>query len=213
VLVAAFALSAFLTFAATRIIGSGFADMMGIKMPASILVNLWAPPIFIGLLLALAAVVIVMPGMRRSLRWRVPAFKEAKLAQLGSAMGLMLKHGSNLDDALGIVEQMEQGTPASPELAEWHRRLAQGRGQFAEMAAPGPAFPPLFLWLVANAGEDLAAGFGRAGDIYNARAIHRTEMFLYAALPFTVLALGAMILCQLFPIVRGFIMMLNGIGS
>jgi type II secretory pathway component PulF len=128
-------------------------------------------------------------------------------------MGLMLKHGSNLDDALGIVEQMEQGTPASPELAEWHLQLARGRGQFAEMAAPGPAFPPLFLWLVANAGEDLAAGFRRAGEIYNARAIHRTEMFLYAALPFTVLALGAMILCQLFPIVRGFIMMLNGIGS
>jgi hypothetical protein len=81
------------------------------------------------------------------------------------------------------------------------------------MAAPGPAFPPLFLWLVANAGEDLAAGFRRAGEIYNARAVHRIEMFLYAALPFTILALGAMIICQILPLVRGFIMILNGIGG
>lgn len=213
VLSAAFVLSAFLTFAASRIINSGFAEMMGVRLPPTIMVNLWAPPIVIGLLLALTLLVLLVPALRRGLRWRIPAFKEAKLAQVGSAMGLMLKQGGNLGDALDIVEQMERGTPASRELAGWHAQLAQGRGQFSEMAVPGPAFPPLFLWLVGNAGEDLAGGFRRAGEIYTARAIHRAEMFLYAALPFTILALGVMIICQIFPLIRGFITILNGIGG
>jgi type II secretory pathway component PulF len=106
---------------------------------------------------------------------------------------------------------MEQGTVASGELARWHAQLASGRGQFSEMAAPGPAFPPLFLWLVSNAGEDLGAGFRRAAEIYNARAVHRIDMVLYASLPIMILALGGMICLQIFPIVRNFIMILNGV--
>lgn len=209
----AFLLSCFLTIAGTKIIGSGFAEMMGVNLPPGILANLWAPPIVIGLLLFIAASVCVVPALRRGMRWRVPAFKEAKLAQVASAMGLMLKSGSNLGDALGLVQQMEQGTIASEELAQWRTRLANGRGQFDEMASPGRAFPPLFLWMIANAGEDLAAGFRRAAEIYSARANHRIEMFLYAALPFSILALGAMISCQIFPLLRAFTTILNGIGS
>ena len=213
VLAAAFGLSCFLTFASSHIIAAGFPEIMGIRLPPSILVNIWAPPVVIGLILVAALLILCVPPLQRSLRWRVPAFKEARLAQVASAMGLMLKNGGNLGDALTVVEKMEQGTVASAELAQWHGQLTHGHGQFSDMAAPGRAFPPLFLWLVTNAGEDLAGGFRRAGEIYDARANHRIEMFLYAALPFSILALGIMIVCQIFPLVRTFVLILNGIGS
>ena len=88
-----------------------------------------------------------------------------------------------------------------------------GRGKFSEMAVSGSAFPPLFLWLVGNAGEDLAGGFQRAADIYSARAVYRTDMFLAAALPSAILTLGAMIACQIFPVIKTFTGILNDIGS
>jgi type II secretory pathway component PulF len=213
VLCAAFILSCFLTIAFTHIVFSNFSQSMGIRFSPFIMVNLWAPPILIGILLAAFLLTWFIPALRRRLRWRVPAFKEARLAQIASAMGLMLSNGGNLGDALGLVRQMERGTIAGTELAHWQDQLAQGRGQFSELAEPGKVFPPLFRWLVANAGEDLAAGFRRAGEIYQARAIQRIEMFLYAALPFAVLALGLMICCQIVPVLQSFVSILNGIGS
>jgi type II secretory pathway component PulF len=145
VLVAAFGLSCFLTVASTQIFTSVFQEAMGVVLPPALLV-------------------VFVPALQRSLRWRVPAFKEARLAQVASAMGMILKSGGNLSDALGLVTKMEQGTVASRELSQWHSQLTHGHGQFSEMAAPGRAFPPLFLWLVTNAGEDLAGGFRRAGQ-------------------------------------------------
>jgi hypothetical protein len=71
----------------------------------------------------------------------------------------------------------------------------------------------MVLWLIANAGEDLAAGFRKTAEIYGARANQRTEMLLYAALPVSVLALGAMICFQIMPLARGFTDLLNSIGS
>jgi len=213
VLIAAFGLSCFLTFVVSRIMDSGFSEKMGISLPRGIVVGLWAPPILIGSVLALVLLVLSVPAWQRRLRWHLPALKEAKLAQVGTAMGLMLKSGGNFGDALNLVEQMEKGTVASRELARWHTQLAHGHGQFSEMAEPGPAFPPLFLWLVTNAGEDLGSGFRRAAEIYNARAIHRIDMFLYATLPLSILALGGMICLQILPILRNFIAILNGIGA
>jgi hypothetical protein len=57
----------------------------------------------------------------------------------------------------------------------------------------------MFVWLVAGAGEDMATGFQRAAQAYQARAAYRTEMLLYAALPAALLLLGLMILSQVYP--------------
>lgn len=211
VLVAAFGLSCFLTLLLSRLVGSDFLEIMGIREPAMALVAIWGPPILIGSLLALFLFALVIPAATRMFRWRLPAFREAEVAQVASAMALMLKNGGNLDDALSLVQDMERGTRASGELAEWRRHLAEGRGKFADMAASGRAFPPLFVWLVGNAGEDLAAGFQRAAEIYSARAAHRSEMFLYAVMPTAVILLGAMVVCQLFPVAKTFISMVNGV--
>jgi type II secretory pathway component PulF len=213
VLSAAFLLSCFLTLAGDKMMKSSFPVLTNAPLPKVVVVNFWAPPIFLGLALTLTLLFAVVPSCRRKLRWWLPAFKEAKLAQVAGAMGLMLKTGGNLGDALGIVRQMEHGTVAGDELADWQVRLAHGRGSFSEMAAPGRAFPPLFLWLVSNAGEDLGAGFRRAAEVYSARAVQRTEMFLYAALPLAILALGVMIACQIIPVVRSFVVILSSLSS
>jgi type II secretory pathway component PulF len=213
VLVAALGLSCFLSILASRVVNSGFPEVMGIKVPPMILANLWAPPILIGLLLATLLLILFVPAWRRGLRWHMPAFKEAKLAQVAGAMSLLLKSGGNLGDALGLVRQMEKGTAASNEMGQWQSQLAAGRGQFPEMADAGTVFPPMFLWLVSNAGEDLAAGFRRAAEIYSARANHRIEMLLYAALPFAILALGIMICCQIMPVIGTFVSIMNGIDA
>lgn len=213
VLMAAFGLSCFLTLLFSRLVGSDFFTIMELPMPPMIFVAIWGPPILIGALLVIFLLGLVIPAATRVLRWRLPAFKEAELAQVASAMALLLKNGGNLNDALGLVQQMERGTAASSEMGAWRHQLAEGRGKFAEMATPGRAFPPLFLWLVGNAGEDLAGGFQRAAEIYGARAIHRSEMFLYVATPTMVLVLGAMVACQMIPVVRTFTSLLSGIGS
>jgi type II secretory pathway component PulF len=213
ILLAAFGLSCFMTLLYHVLVGSTFFEIMSIPVPSLMMVSIWGPPILIGSLLAVALCCLLVPAAARMLRWRLPAFREAELAQVASAMALMLKTGGNLNDALGLVQQLERGTPACAELGEWRKHLAEGRGKFAELAVAGRAFPPLFLWLVGNAGEDLAAGFQRASEIYTSRAIHRSELFLYAAMPTTVLLLGAMVACQLFPVVKTFTDLLNGIGS
>jgi type II secretory pathway component PulF len=213
VLIAAFMLSCFFTVLCTTGVYTTFPEGLGMSIPPGILASLWCPPILLGLTLAIVLVILAVPSMNRSLRWRVPAFRDAKLAQVASAMRLMLAAGGNLNVSLGIAEKLEAGTPAGRELALWKSRMSDGKGKFAQMALPGRAFPPLFVWLVANSGEDLAAGFRRAAEIYGTRAIQRVEMFLFAALPFSIMALGTMIICQVLPMVHLFTSFMNSLGS
>ncbi len=93
-------------------------------------------------------------------------------------------------------------TPAGADVIRWQRRLAEGHARFADLAADSKVVPPLFAWLVSGAQEDLAEGFGRAAEIYQARANYRVEMLLYAALPVSVLFVGGMVLSQAYPLIR-----------
>jgi type II secretory pathway component PulF len=181
-------------------------------MPGA-LIGIWCAPLLLGFTVVLLFVAVTVPRVRRALRWRLPAFKEASMAQAASALALMLKSGVPLDGALGLVERLERGTPAAIEIARWRQRLAVGRGKFSEMAADGRIFPPLFVWMVGQSGEDLPAGFQRAAEIYESRAGYRAETLLYSALPCSVLALGLVILSQIQPVVAAFISFMNTIGA
>src|SRR5260221_11098429 len=66
-------------------------------------VMIWMPVGVLGLLAGSSMVGFALPPLRRWLRWHLPGFKEAALAQLASAMRLMLKGGTNLADALGLL--------------------------------------------------------------------------------------------------------------
>ncbi|HEX4342168.1 MAG TPA: type II secretion system F family protein, partial [Verrucomicrobiae bacterium] len=191
VLVSAFLISCFLCVIVESFMGPSLSFLGGTTPRVLAIVSLM-PPIFLGMVVVLATIFAAVPGARRYLRWRLPAFRESNLAQVASAMSLMLKNGVPLDDALALMEQIEHGTKAGEELAHWRRAMAEGRGKFSEMAASGKVFPPLFIWMVAQSGADLGAGFTRAADIYEKRTAYRADALLYSALPCAVLALGLM---------------------
>ena len=200
VLTGAFLLSCFIAAILSSFIWPNLIFLAGNPSTPVIAAGVWMAPVLLAIALVIAVITIALSPARRALRWRLPAFKESSLAQVASAIWLMLKNGVPLDDALALTEQMEEGTCAAVELAQWRQRLASGRGKFSEMAVPGSAFPPLFVWMIANSGEDLADGFRRASEIYQARALYRIELLLYSALPCSVLALGIMIFSQIQPV-------------
>jgi len=213
VLSAAFLLSCFLSFILGTFIWNNLVSLVGNPSLPVISAGLWMSPVFIGLALAATVIALITSPARRILRWRLPAFREASLAEVASALWLMLKNGVPLDDALALVEQLESGTGADQEIAQWRRRLAVGRGKFSDMAVPSRAFPSLFIWTVAQSGEDLTAGFQRAAELFHARAMYRSELLLYSALPCSVLALAAMIMAQIEPVFAALITFLNALGG
>ena len=186
---------------------SGLPNAVGLAL------NLWSPVAIIALLCGAVTLMIAVPKWRRELRWRFPGFKEAGLSHLASALALMLEKGCTLDQALALLQQLEAGSPAAPELAQWKARLAAGHKSFAELAAGGRIVPPLFVWLVAGSGEDWAGGFRQAARIYLDRARHRVDVLLYAALPVSVLALGLLIAAQVLPMARMFAGLMRMLGD
>ena len=85
--------------------------------------------------------------------------------------------------------------------------------KFSEVAAVNRLIPPLFVWVVASAGEDLAAGFNRAAEIYHSRAIYRTEVALFSVLPIASLFLGAVVISQAFLVISMFLPMIAMISN
>jgi type II secretory pathway component PulF len=157
-----------------------------------------------------------VPGLRGKYLWRLPAFKEATVSRIASALTLLLKNGVNLPDAIGLVAQLETSTAAAADLQRWRKNLAAGSTKFSEIAAGNRMIPPLFVWVVASAGEDLTAGFNRAAEIYHSRALYRTEVALYSVLPVASLFLGAIVLSQAFLVISMFlplIAMLNNLSG
>jgi type II secretory pathway component PulF len=156
----------------------------------------WLPSLIVGIALLAAALAATLPTWRQRWRWRLPAFRDASLWQCASATHIMLQSGCTLNQALGLLRSLEVGTPAAAELGRWQQRLADGHAQFQSIADGSQVFPPLFIWIVSNAHEQLAEGFRQAGEIYRRRAVYRIEAFLYAVLPVSVIVMGLAIFLQ-----------------
>lgn len=197
VLAGAIALSLFFLWFHHQVLTRVAEELLGQRWNPAITLLLWLPPVWLVAIGLMALGLGLWPASRRWLRWRLPAFREAHLAQLAAALHLLLARGGHLDDSLALLAELEGSSPAGRELTRWRQRLAAGAGRLEEFAAPCRTFPRLFLWLVARAGSDLAGGFRRAAELYQQRAQHRVEMLLYAALPVAVLFLGSLILIQL----------------
>ena len=218
VMFVAFLLSTVLAFAWTCVIGPSFKDVYSgtnISLPAATffafktLQTIWVFPVALGLLFLFVASVIFVPGLRGKYLWRLPAFKEATISRIASSLTLLLKNGVSLPDAIGLVEQLETSTAAASDLQQWRQKLAAGTPKFSEVATGSRLIPPLFVWVVASAGEDLIAGFNRAAEIYHSRAIYRTEVALYSVLPIASLFLGAVVLSQAFLVISMFLPMVK----
>jgi type II secretory pathway component PulF len=224
VMFAAFLVSFALVFLWNCVIGPNFKEVfggMGIQIPGATqfafdsLQSIWAFPITLGLLFAVMAGVVFLPNLRGKYLWRLPAFKEATVSRVAASMTLLLKNGVPLPEAIGLVARLET-SPAAADLEQWRGRIASGAVKFSDIAARNQLMPPLFVWVVASAGEDLTAGFNRAAEIYHARAIYRTEVALFSVLPIASLFLGAVVLSQAFLVLSMFlpmIAMLNNLGS
>lgn len=225
VMFVAFLISLVLAFAWNCVIGPTFKDIyagMGITLPAatyfalSTLRSIWIFPLTLGILFSVMLSVVLLPAMRGKFLWRLPAFKEASISRIASSLVLLLKNGVPLPDAIGLVEQLETSSAATFDLQQWQKRLSAGVTRFSEIAAGSRLVPPLFTWVVASAGEDLAAGFNRAAEIYHSRAIYRTEVALYSVMPIASLFLGAIVLSQAFLVISMFlpmIMMVSWMGG
>jgi type IV pilus assembly protein PilC len=193
---------------------AGFLDQYPSQMSALAVEAIWIPPLVMAALGLLWAAALAIPSWRAWLRWNLPAFREASLAQIASAMNLMLKNGTTLADALALAEGLESATPAGKAvIAQWRSMVESGRGKPVQWPAAKRPFPPLFLWLVQKSGEDVAAGFQKASEIYQARAAYRIEMALYGALPISLLFLGQMVFWQIAPLMRTLIWLMNSLGS
>ena len=213
VLTASFALSVALAYLLDRTIWPSLTVISYAMPRGTFQAGLWLSPAILGLVLIVTVFALILPSARQSLRWRVPSFRESSLAQIASSLALLLRNGVPLDNALALVERMENGSRAASEISGWRQRLAAGHGKFAEMAPPGRAFPPLFIWLVAHGRENLAAGFQRAAEIYHSRATHRAEFLLYSALPCSILALGFLIVMQIQPVFLSLTQLMNSLGG
>src|SRR5207247_9216696 len=123
-----------------------------------------------------------VPALGRVRRWWLSGLRESLLTKFAASMNLMVSSGSHLGEALDLSGRLESGTPAGPELLRWKSRLAEGNAKIADIAKDSKVFPPLFVWLLAQGGEDLAAGFKKAVEIYSARALYRIELLLYVTL-------------------------------
>ncbi len=213
VLSAAFLLSCFFAYLLSHFIWNSLESLAGNTALVGVPAALWMSPVLIAVALVVIVIALVASPARRLLRWRLPAFREASLAEVASTVWLLLKNGVPLDDALALVQQLEAGTGADVEIAQWRLRLAGGRGKFSEMAAASRMFPPLFIWTIAQSGEDLTAGFQKAAELFHARALYRSELLLYSALPCSVLALAAMIVSQLQPVFAALTAFLQSLGG
>lgn len=197
ILALALALSLYVAFGLQPKVVAMLEDMHVAVNVAALRWRVLAPPLVLAGLLVTAVGLLAVPATRRRLRWRLAPFKDASLAQLASSLGLLLRGGSSLGEAVGLMRRLEGDRRAKAALATWEQRLAEGESRFADIAADSGLVPPLFVWLVENAGENPAGGFERAAETYRWRAERRTELLLSAALPVGVLIVSVMVFLQM----------------
>ena len=203
VLLSAFLISCFLAFLFQGFIWKSLQSLTGFQPLSTVSAGMWMSPVLLGLAFATVLIGVSLSPARQKLRWRLPAFWEASVARVASALGLMLQNGVPLDEALALVEQFEKGTIAEKEICQWRQRLASGHKTFSELTtatSSNSVFPPLFVWTVAQAGEDLTSGFQRAAELYQGRANYKTEVILYSARPCSISLLAFMLISQISPV-------------
>jgi type II secretory pathway component PulF len=215
VIVVALGLTLMLSLVFSKFLSQFFEQLVeGSRInPQFLLGSMWMPPLILALAALLILGAISIPSWRARLRWRLPAFREASLAQLASAIALMLKNGIPLAEALALAEMLEANSPAAQTLAQWRTAAEGGKGKPALWTTTGRPFPQLFVWLVQTGGEDPASGFQKASEIYQGRATHRIELALYGALPISILLLGQMVLWEAMPLFRTLITIMNMVGD
>jgi type II secretory pathway component PulF len=182
-----------------------------VAMP--LLRSAWLFPLFFFVPLVFVGLLWWNASLRQKFLDRLPAFREARLAQTAAAAELLLTTGMPLPEALAVLADFQPAGPLRTELTQWAKNIAGGVQKFAGIAASSRFVPPLFIWLVDSAGEDLRAGFKRAAEFYEERAKSRIQIMLYAALPVSVLLVGSAVVVQAFLITSMYVVFLDLFNS
>jgi type II secretory pathway component PulF len=186
------------------------------QLAVPLLQHSWVFPVIFVPPLVLIVLLWWLPRLRQRLLDRLPAFREARLAQTAAAAELLLKTGLPLPDALGLLSDFQPTGRLRTELANWRSNIAAGVKKFAAIAAGSRFVPPLFIWIVDSAGEDLRLGFRQAAELYEERAQSRIQIMLYAVLPVSVLTVGSIVVGQAFLIISMYVVfidLLNNLGG
>jgi type II secretory pathway component PulF len=174
---------------------------------------IWLPGLVLAVLAGLWLFVVFVPRLRNWARWKIPGFREASLAQTAGAAALLLRSGATLQGALGLLQKAEEHSPAGHEITRWLDLHRQGIANWSGFTAESKVFPPLFRWIVAQGGDDLATGFQRASEIYQARSTSKIDVLLYAALPVAIMFVAGVIVGQIYPVVKTLGTILDALGG
>lgn len=172
----------------------------------------WLPTVGLVFVSITVLVLLKMKNTRRRLNWWLPALREVQLANFASSMNVMLRGGVPLPESLSLMRANHTNDPLGPELDTWCDRISAGEKNIALAMKSSKLVPPMFAWAVSSSGNDLAAGFNKAADIYERRARYRTELMLNIFLPFTIIVLGIIIVIQAIPLFRWMNVMMNMFG-
>jgi type II secretory pathway component PulF len=215
VLIAAIGVSILITVIYRTLILSVFAetDLFWPGMHNYLYPGIWLPGLILVSLAALWLLLVFVPRLRHWARWSLPGFREAALAQTAGAASLLLRSGATLPGTLGLLQKAEEHSPAGREITRWLDLNRQGMSNWTSFTSESRVFPPLFRWLVAQGGEDLATGFQRASEIYQARSNQKIDVLLYAALPMAVMFVAGVIVGQMYPVIKTLKTVLDQLGG
>jgi general secretion pathway protein F len=160
-------------------------------------VLLLAPVLLLVVLALMALLFLTVPSLRMKAAWRMPVFREARLARASSAVAIALRRNMPLTEALALGEAMEPMSPATREWSRWRRAIEAGQGKTEDFAAKQTTFPKVFGWLLVSSGEDLAAGFHQAKTVFADRARGQADRLLIALTPALLLFVGALLAIEL----------------
>ncbi len=221
VLLTAFLVSSFLAYSFTELYTSmveQFSDIYISKQQSGFVFGLYrsliilSPAIF-GVLLLIALALVCIPKLRQMARWHLPGFREASLAQTAAACATLTKGGLTLDKTFDFLQFMEPHARTKQDLTRWREQLSNGESDFAAIAKGSRSFPPLFIWLIASSGESIAEGFEKAAVLYGRRADYRSNLFMVAAVPVSLLFTVTLLILQIFPMIQSMTTVLDALGG
>ncbi|HJO08439.1 MAG TPA: type II secretion system F family protein [Verrucomicrobiota bacterium] len=137
--------------------------------------------------------------MRRYFSWKIPMLRDAALAQYAGLSEALLASGARLPEVIGMVRKLESGSPMETDLAKIEQNLVEGHAGYDSASRGCRTIPDFFNWIVAQAGEDVTAGFGHARSIYTSRAESKMQAFLCCFLPVNILLIGLLLLVFFLP--------------
>ena len=144
-------------------------------------------------------IVLRSQKMRRYFSWKIPMLRDTALAQYAGLSEALLASGARLPEVIGMVRKLEAGSAMETDLAQIEQNLAKGHTGYDSASRGCRTIPDFFNWIVAQAGEDVTAGFGHARTIYTSRAESKMQAFLYCFLPVNILLIGLLLLVFFLP--------------